>query len=85
LKVGPNGIIIHFCVVFLYSERDALSETLAKHKSLLEQCQQREFEAYMEVKKSAETAENAKLEKAEVSKARLMTIRLQPNIRLLCR
>jgi hypothetical protein len=39
----------------------------------------------MEVKKSAETAENAKLEKAEVSKARLMTIRLQPNIRLLCR
>ena len=39
----------------------------------------------MEVKKSAETAENAKLEKAEVSKAHLMTIRLQPNIRLLCR
>ena len=46
-------------------ERDELSETLAKHKSLLEQCQQREFEAYMEVKKCAETAENANLEKAE--------------------
>ena len=39
---------------------------LAKHKSLLEQCQQREFEAFMEVKKSAETAESASLEKAEV-------------------
>ena len=46
-------------------DRDELSETLAKHKSLLEQCQQREFEAYMEVKKCAETAENANLEKAE--------------------
>ena len=51
---------------YLFREKDELTETLAKHKSLLEQCQQREFEAYMEVKKSAETAENAKLEKAEV-------------------
>ena len=51
----------------LTRERDELTETLSKHKSLLEQSHQHEFEAYMEVKKSAETAENAKLEKAEVS------------------
>jgi hypothetical protein len=56
----------------VFRERDELSETLAKHKSLLEQCQQREFEAYMEVKKSAETAENANLEKAEVRKPLIM-------------
>ncbi|XP_028395903.1 serologically defined colon cancer antigen 8-like [Dendronephthya gigantea] len=49
----------------LTKERDELTETLTKHKSLLEQCHQREFEAYMQVKNSAETAENAKLEKAE--------------------
>ena len=40
--------------------------TLAKHKSLLTQSQQREFEAYIEVKKSVETVEQAQLEKAEV-------------------
>lgn len=40
--------------------------TLAKHKSLLTQSQQREFEAYIEVKKSVETVGQAQLEKAEV-------------------
>ena len=41
-------------------------ETLVKQKSLLTQCQQREFEAYIQVKKSVETVEQAQLEKAEV-------------------
>lgn len=59
-----DSYFIH--IFFLIRERDELVEMLAKHKSLLEQCRQREFEAYMEVKKSAETAENANLEKAEV-------------------
>ena len=59
--------IWHGLSVFMFRERGELAEMLAKHKSLLTQCQQREFEAYMEVKKSAESAENVKLEKADVS------------------
>ena len=68
-----KGTLNFFCLniyasffVLSSRERDELAGMLAKHKSLLEQCQQREFEAFMEVKKSAETAESANLEKAEV-------------------
>lgn len=51
----------------LTRERDELMATLAKHKSLLTQSQQHEFESYIEVKKSVETIEQAQLEKAEAT------------------
>lgn len=58
--------------MLFHRERDDLLETLSKHKSILERCQQREFEAYTQVKISAEAAENAKLEKAEVSEPQIL-------------
>lgn len=50
----------------LLRERDELMDRFAKQKSSLAESQQREFEAYIEVKKSVETVEQAQLEKAEV-------------------